>query len=259
MAYCAGHAVLISGLPAGAATGGLLDALLAAGHRPLAVGAPADGALQGRRYVIFQNAAEADAACRPHGALRGLGQAIAVTRLFGAGQGPADGHAGTSAGAPTSSPPTLSARREAAAQPPASAPTGPSGVADTGAVADGRAVLVRGLRIGAHPGHILDTFAGAGLRPEVVRTTDGAVARGRCVITFRGHADAARAVELSGTLRLGTQALRISLVDSEAGAGTGLDDHSSDEGRPPRPEIPWSEAAARRGAAATYGRVPLSA
>jgi hypothetical protein len=243
MAYCAGHAVLVSGLPLGAGTGDLLDALLAAGHRPLAVGAPTGGAPLGRRYVIFQNAAEADAACRQPGALHGLGQAIAVSRLFGAGQSPVT-QAASGMRAPAA-PPT-SARREAGAAPQAASPSGPSGTGASGDGSSGRAVLVRGLRIGAHPGHILDTFTVAGLRPEVVRTTDASVARGRCIITFRDHRDAARAVELDGALRCGGQALRVIPVACNGGAD-GLDDLSSDEERPPRPDVPWSEAAARVG------------
>ena len=107
-------------------------------------------------------------------------------------------------------------------------------------------MLVRGLRSGAHPGQIWDTFADAGLRPEVVRTTEAAVDRGRCIITFQGHADAARAVEFSGVLSLDEQALRVSLAGSGPGWRSELDGYSTDEERPPRPET-WSEAAARGG------------
>ena len=60
MAHGGGHAVLVSGLPGGAATEDLLSALNAAGHRPLAVGVPAAAAEQGRCYVTFHEAAEAD-------------------------------------------------------------------------------------------------------------------------------------------------------------------------------------------------------
>ena len=154
MAHGGGHAVLVSGLPGGPATEELLGALHAAGHRPLAVGVPAAAAEEGRCYVTFHEAAEADQVCRRHGAIRIHGRALKVTRLFGVGWGPEVGHADVTSDVERPPwPPLLPARRAAPLRRPATAPLAPPGPAGTGAVGTGRVRSVQRTP-GPHLGHL---------------------------------------------------------------------------------------------------------
>ena len=163
MAHSGGHAVLVAGLRGGTPPGVLWDALIEAGHRPLAIGLPAGTSEQGRCYVTFHEEAEANSVCRRHGALRLFGRALQVTRLFGGGWGPDGEHADAASDDERPPRPALPLPARSAALPrrPAASPLALPGQAARPVPETGRehSVLIRGLRSGTHPGHIWDTLA----------------------------------------------------------------------------------------------------